>query len=49
MKYLLALAVLLGLAATSHAHPLDIGYLRVDATGEQVAITLDLERGSRHV
>ena len=45
MKYLLALAVLLGLAATSHAHPLDIGYLRVDATGEQVAITLDLERG----
>ena len=46
MKLLLAIGILLGLAATSQAHPLDMGYLRVEADGEHaVAITLDLERG----
>ena len=50
MKILLAGAVAigleLGLAATSHAHPLDMDYLRVEAAGEHtVAITLDLDRG----
>jgi hypothetical protein len=46
MRLLLALGVLLGLAATSQAHPLDMGYLRVEATDDHVAVTLDLDRGA---
>ena len=37
--------VVLGLAARAEAHPLDIGYLRIEEHGAAVAITLDLERG----
>jgi HupE / UreJ protein len=38
-------AALVGLAALAHpaaAHPLDIGYLRIDAGGAAVAVTLDI-------
>lgn len=46
MRLLLAIGMVLGLAATSQAHPLDMGYLRVEADGEHaIAVSLDLERG----
>jgi len=40
---LLVLAILAGLAGPAAAHPLDVGYVRVEATGNTIAIALDVD------
>jgi len=42
VKVAVALAVVLA-ARTAAAHPLDLGYLRLDATGDAVTVALDLD------
>ncbi len=39
----IAVLLLLGLAGSASAHPLDIGYLRIDARPEAVTVVLDLD------
>jgi hypothetical protein len=42
-KLAVAALVLFGVARTASAHPLDIGYLRIDSAGRVVSVVLDLE------
>ena len=39
----LALTILAGLARSALAHPLDVGYVRVEAKGDTIAITFDAD------
>jgi hypothetical protein len=45
-RVLLVAGVVLGLGSVSSAHPLDVGYLRVDNTTTRVGVSLEIDRSA---